>query len=248
MAYTEVQLELGYQFEAINMQVYEYDGAYGTPIYISDYNGLLGILNPTFGTRDSILGQTLYSKDGYSLTVDNEGRFTFINPQNESANYQLGRYNQGTTYFTIGFAIDDENQIGTFVLYGTNYNYAARWSGGSNTTRLLNSNWIYNWIKQAMPLVSVTATGGGATHIAKVTGHLSALSNNLSDILIVAGGGGGGMIIDSVAYDGADAGGISGSGTNSANQTTGYAFGQGESGSGVSGGGGGLYGGYKGVS
>ena len=98
------------------------------------------------------------------------------------------------------------------------------------------------------PSSSVTAPGGGATHIAKVTGHLSTLSNNLSDILIVAGGGGGGMIIDSVAYDGADAGGISGSGTNSANQTTGYAFGQGESGSGVSGGGGGLYGGYKGVS
>lgn len=97
-----------------------------------------------------------------------------------------------------------------------------------------------------VPSTSITAPGGGATHIAKVTGHLSALSNNLSDILIVAGGGGGGMIIDSVAYDGADAGGISGSGTNSANQTTGYAFGQGESAEGVSGGGGGFYGGYKG--
>lgn len=104
------------------------------------------------------------------------------------------------------------------------------------------------YIDGELPSTSITAPGGGATHIAKVTGHLSALSSNLSDILIVAGGGGGGMIIDSVAYDGADAGGISGSGTNSANQTTGYAFGQGESGSGVSGGGGGLYGGYKGVS
>ena len=47
-------------------------------------------------------------------------------------------------------------------------------------------------------------------------------------------------------YTGKDAGGISGSGNNSANQTTGYAFGQGESADGVSGGGGGLYGGYKG--
>lgn len=33
--------------------------------------------------------------------------------------------------------------------------------------------------------------GGGATHIAKVTGLLNTLENNLSDILIVAGGGGG---------------------------------------------------------
>ena len=48
-------------------------------------------------------------------------------------------------------------------------------------------------------------------------------------------------------YSGADAGGISGSGTKSANQSTGYAFGQGESGTDVSGGGSGLYGGYKGV-
>lgn len=33
--------------------------------------------------------------------------------------------------------------------------------------------------------------GGGATHIAKVTGILSSLSSNINDILIVAGGGGG---------------------------------------------------------
>ena len=35
-------------------------------------------------------------------------------------------------------------------------------------------------------------TGGGATHVAKVTGVLSTLSGNISNILIVAGGGGGG--------------------------------------------------------
>ena len=122
--------------------------------------------------------------------------------------------------------------------------YALTYRDGSNYADKRKT--LYQAIMGAMHS-SVTAPGGGATHIAKVTGHLSALSSNLSDILIVAGGGGGGMIVDSVAYDGADAGGISGNGTNSANQTTGYAFGQGESGSGVSGGGGGLYGGYKGV-
>ena len=73
------------------------------------------------------------------------------------------------------------------------------------------------------------SNGGGATHIAKVTGQLKDLSSNLSDILMVSGGGGGGYLVDENAYNGADAGGISGSGSNSGNQSTGYAFGQGES-------------------
>ena len=91
-------------------------------------------------------------------------------------------------------------------------------------------------------MAEYTSNGGGATHIAKATGQLKDLSSNLSDILIVSGGGGGGLIIGEDTYAGKDAGGISGNGNNSANQTTGYAFGQGES----AGGGGGLYGGYKG--
>lgn len=104
------------------------------------------------------------------------------------------------------------------------------------------NNYIMN------PYVPVyTSNGGGATHIAKVTGQLSTLSSNLPDVLIVSGGGGGGMLIDDDVYVGADAGGISGSGDNSADQTTGNAFGLGESGTSVSGGGSGFYGGYKGV-
>ena len=97
------------------------------------------------------------------------------------------------------------------------------------------------------PYVSaITSNGGGATHIAKVTGQLKNLSSNLSDVLIVSGGGGGGIIVGEDTYAGKDAGGVSGSGNNSGNQSTGYAFGQGESGEGYSGGGGGMYGGYKG--
>lgn len=96
-------------------------------------------------------------------------------------------------------------------------------------------------------ILTVTSNGGGATHIAKVSGQLSTLSSNLSDILMVSGGGGGGMIIGTTVYAGADAGGISGNSINSANQSTGYAFGQGENGSDSSGGGSGLYGGYKGA-
>ena len=97
-------------------------------------------------------------------------------------------------------------------------------------------------------IAGATTNGGGATHIAKVTGQLKDLSSNLSDILIVSGGGGGGLLVDSTEYTGKEAGGISGSGDNSADQSTGNAFGQGESGTDVSGGGSGLYGGYKGTS
>ena len=104
----------------------------------------------------------------------------------------------------------------------------------------------------------IVGRGGGATHVAKVTGHLSALSNNLSDILVVAAGGGGSAvrIVDNVETDkakgGAGGGYIGGNpfvndvevtgmgGT----QSSGYAFGQGQPKSnGAGGGGSGLYGG-----
>ena len=104
------------------------------------------------------------------------------------------------------------------------------------------------WSGPTPPIQTITSNGGGATHIAKVTGQLSALSSNLSDILMVSGGGGGGLLAGDTDYSGKEAGGISGSGDNSADQTTGNAFGRGESGTNVSGGGSGLYGGYKGTS
>lgn len=100
---------------------------------------------------------------------------------------------------------------------------------------------FYTYVIGHMPSSDIIGTGGGATHVAKVTGLLSTLSSNLSDILAVAGGGGGGRVSSETAYTGANAGGISGSGSNSADQSTGYGFGQGES----YGGGSGLYGGYK---
>ena len=107
---------------------------------------------------------------------------------------------------------------------------------------------LWGWVKGSEQMSDYTSNGGGATHIAKVTGQLKDLSSNLSDILMVSGGGGGGLLVGENAYAGADAGGISGSGSNSGNQSSGYAFGQGESGTNVSGGGGGYYGGEKGGS
>lgn len=110
---------------------------------------------------------------------------------------------------------------------------------------MLKGIWRVKNIELTIP---ETSNGGGATHIAKVTGQLKDLSSNLSDILMVSGGGGGGLIVGETAYTGKEAGGISGSGDNSADQSTGNAFGLGESGTNLSGGGSGLYGGYKGTS
>ena len=104
----------------------------------------------------------------------------------------------------------------------------------------------------------ITAAGGGATHVAKVTGHLSTLSNNLSDILVVAAGGGGSAvrIVNNVETDkakGGHGGGYVGGNpflndvevpNKGGTQSSGYDFGQGqEKDSSTGGGGAGLYGG-----
>ncbi len=102
--------------------------------------------------------------------------------------------------------------------------------------------------------------GGGATHIATVTGLLSTLSSQISQILIVAGGGGGGGYYDTTGHSphsGGNGGGTTGDagyseaddGGAGGTQISGFAFGLGQDGknSGYgSGGGGGYYGGYSG--
>lgn len=162
-------------------------------------------------------------------------------------NTEPERIQQNNYEYFVYFGINDATEEGSAFLIVRD--------PSDNTARQLNGqsfggDWkhsLYLILKAAQPILAITSNGGGATHIAKVAGQLSSLSSNLSDILLVSGGGGGGLIVGETAYDGKDAGGISGSGDNSANQSTGYGFGQGESGSNVPGGGGGLYGGYKGV-
>ena len=103
------------------------------------------------------------------------------------------------------------------------------------------------------------ATGGGATHIANVSGLLSTLENKKSNILIVSGGGGGGGQEKGTGYCyGGSAGGISGSKGSSnpdreynpgdvGTQVLGYEFGKGDtSKSWLGSGGAGFYGGYNG--
>lgn len=110
----------------------------------------------------------------------------------------------------------------------------------------------------------VCGGGGGATHIALVSGLLSTLQNQKDKVLIVAGGGGGAAA--SPDANGGDGGGERGSnGTPPSNhtsadygkggsQTSGYAFGRGQNATDysvynqeVAGGGGGWYGGTSGV-
>ena len=138
--------------------------------------------------------------------------------------------------------------------------------GGQGAYRAGGYNGGGNGQYQAGGVKNAAGGGGGATHIAKISGLLSTLSNNLDDILIVAGGGGG---ASEASYAGGSGGGIQGNnGTGSCfipkggTQTTGGArgdsdatnggFGYGGSapnGSsttgtyGAGGGGGGLYGG-----
>lgn len=144
--------------------------------------------------------------------------------------------------------VDDETELGFAIIVRQFPN------GGTKDAWIYNdSNNDYAYCKKIYQCFGnvaqkITSNGGGATHIAKVTGQLKDLSSNLSDILMVSGGGGGGYLVGDTDYSGKEAGGISGSGDNSADQSTGNAFGQGESGTNLSGGGSGLYGGYKGTS
>lgn len=119
------------------------------------------------------------------------------------------------------------------------------------------------------------AGGGGATHIATISGELkdlklykdSAGTNKSKEILIVAGGGGGALNHNFISKNGGSAGGYIGvngitnrpdySSPIGGTQNTGFSFGQGGSGndatsgaydqSGSAGGGGGFYGGYADV-
>lgn len=101
---------------------------------------------------------------------------------------------------------------------------------------------------------SAGGSGGGATHIALMTGTLSSIGvGNKNKILIIAGGGGGAT--SDIVNAGGVGGGLTGGATRgdhsyTATQTSGYAFGQGQNGPsgdpyGNGGGGGGLYGGYS---
>lgn len=97
-----------------------------------------------------------------------------------SAYYRGGSGGQGG--FAEGYLILGKDDIIYVVVGGAGayYNRNARQAGGYNGGGAGSTATDYPY-----------CTGGGATHIARVTGLLSTLSAKISDILIVAGGGGG---------------------------------------------------------
>ena len=84
--------------------------------------------------------------------------------------------NSDTLYINVGGAGSPNNNSNTSGAIG-GYN------GGGNSGYVNTSNYGEIW----------TASGGGATHIAKASGLLKSLNNNINSILLVAGGGGGGF-------------------------------------------------------
>lgn len=93
------------------------------------------------------------------------------------------------------------------------------------------------------PYYSICGGGGGATHIARVTGLLSSLASTYTDNLLIVAGGGGGA---GGTTAGGAGGGLSGGGSNPGTQTGGGGtFGQGAHSSYAGGGGGGFYGGLN---
>lgn len=73
-----------------------------------------------------------------------------------------------------------------------------------------------------------SSSGGGATHIGKVSGLLNTLSNNISDIIIVAGGGGG-TSFQTGPYSGNGGSGGGYTGNNGTNTQSDYVYGSGGS-------------------
>lgn len=131
--------------------------------------------------------------------------------------------------------------VGTYTLTANQKIYINIGGAGGNG---VNGAGGYNGGGRGYASTAVCAGGGGATHIATISGLLSTLSSNKDKILIVAGGGGG--YCESGGTGGVG-GGIKGGGSNPGTQTGGASFGLG---AGVSsgccmrgGGGGGFYGG-----
>lgn len=174
----------------------------------------------------------------YKLEVWGAQGGTSLNQGNPGTAGGYGGYATGTVALTKGdvlyMTVGGQGAIGvigTSAEGGFNGGGKGSWDGNDN---------------------EASGGGGGATHIASVGGLLKDLSSSKDKILIVAGGGGGASFTYEPGNGGGYIGGV-GTGTSQAavNQTTGYAFGQGQDGigiaesDGVGGGGGGWYGGFS---
>lgn len=129
----------------------------------------------SFSCTETIQTYTVPKSGHYKLEV--------WGAQGGSSGSRHGGYG-GYSTGEIDLAEGDILYIGVGGMGGNNNNRGAGYNGGGD------ANYGGN-----------RADGGGATHIAKVTGTLDSLSSNINDILIVAGGGGG-----AASYSGNDQG------------------------------------------
>ena len=160
-------------------------------------------------------------------TESNNNVYTRLTRQSDTGYYYCATINN--------FSNEISNTIPIFDNYQDYYNYITTpvttytWQ---SVPSISGKNGILNLSQIASASINngESVTGASASAFTSLTAQVST------------------MVTDDSAMSGADAGGISGSGSNSGNQSSGYAFGQGESGTNVSGGGGGYYGGEKGGS
>lgn len=131
-----------------------------------------------------------------------------------------GGYSKGVVYLTSGSSL---------YIYVGGAGQGGIASGATLTSSTSTTGYNGGGYIGFYPSNSLHGGGGGATHIATVTGLLSTLSANQSTILIVAGGGGGGGVHNSyLSYSGTGGSGggyIGASGT--PNNTTCYNYGNG---------------------
>ncbi len=192
----------------------------------------------------------IYASGSESYTTS--GEHTFTAPA--TGDYKLevwgaeGGAREGTAGFggyslgTVELSINEKLYIN---VGGQGGSASGGYNGGGNRTEKDTYSWV-------------CGSGGGATHISKVTGLLSTLSNQKDQILIVAGGGGGYCGNGTVSYAGGSGGGYIGNssevttggsqteGGSNANETTEASFGKGADSTNEGAGGGGYYGGGSG--
>lgn len=263
------------------------------------YNSNGNTVNPTFTLAANGFARTGYTFAGWSTAgvIYKPGASVTLSASTGFAVYWMSAagtsfgYTGGIQAFTV--PVSGTYQLAVYGAQGGNSpGYVAGGYGGYATGRVsLTQGQVLYIVVGGMPSDGTTAggyngggslynsksnggPGGGATHIAKRTGLLSALSSYKSDILIVAGGGGGSCYAYATSQQGGAGGGTSGGATGtisgSLNLVTSYGatqtqggyvaatsgsgvhaesqqgtFGQG--GAGGAGGGGGYYGGGSGL-
>ena len=173
--------------------------------------------------NESIISDSLYNV-GSPKEYSESGEYTYVIPvsgtyklevwgaQGGSVTYSSTTYRGGYGGYSVGSISLTKGQK----LY---INVGGAGSGGISSSTFTGGYNGGGAITQTNGSDHYHASGGGATHIATVSGLLSTLSSKTSNILIVAGGGGGGYrhtYSANYASIGGEGGGISGTNSTTA--------------------------------